>query len=138
MAMGALILNPDNNKILLIKRSLKKDYAGGIWEYPMGRINQFEEPEDGLRREIYEEVAIKVDLIKPLSVFHIFRGEKIAENELIGVIYYARAKSIDVKLSEEHTEFKWVEPIEALELLPNDSMKKDIKALIREIGILTY
>lgn len=76
---------------------------------------------------------LQSQIIKPLSVFHIFRGEKIAENELVGIIYYAKAKTFDIKLSEEHTEFQWVKPSEALDLVPNESMRRDINALLKEL-----
>lgn len=55
VATGAIIENTSTRKILLLKRSETKDFSPGIWEYPMGRLNQFEEPQNGLRREIMEE-----------------------------------------------------------------------------------
>lgn len=138
VAVGALITKP-TGEILMIKRSESKDFSGGIWEYPMGRLNQFEEPEEGLFREIMEEIGIKVEIIKPLSIFHIFRGEEIAENELVGVIYWCKLEDTEqeIILSEEHTEYKWCKMEEALELVPNESMRKDILRLIEESRNLT-
>lgn len=132
VATGAIVEHKKTGKILLLKRSEKKDFSGGIWEYTTGRLNQFEEPEDGLRREIREEAGIEVEIVKPISIYHIFRGEKTAENELVGIIYWCRTDAEKLFLSEEHTDFKWVSAEEALELMQKPGMKKDIEAFIRE------
>jgi 8-oxo-dGTP diphosphatase len=132
VAVGAIVENTNTGKILLLKRSEEKDFSGGIWEYITGRLNQFEEPEDGLRREIREESGIEVEILKPISIYHIFRGEKSAENELVGIMYWCRTASEEIKLSEEHTDFKWIFAKEALEMMEKPGMKRDIEAFIRE------
>ncbi|MDP2860161.1 MAG: NUDIX domain-containing protein, partial [bacterium] len=108
-----------------------KDFSADIWEYITGRMNQFEKPEDGLRREIMEEAGIEVDIIKPIGTYHIFRGEEIAEKELIGIMYWCQTNSDKVILSEEHTDYKWVLADEALDIIKKPSMQADIKAFIK-------
>ena len=51
------------------------------WEDIGGRLGPSESPEEGLRREIFEETGIKdIEIIKPLTMFHVFRhNEKKAE-----------------------------------------------------------
>ena len=132
VAVGAIVENSRTGKVLMQWRSEKKDFCGGIWEYTTGRLNQFEEPEAGLRRELMEESGIEVEIIKPISIYHIFRGEKIAENELVGIIYWVKTDAEEIKLSEEHTDYKWVEPEEALTLLEKPGMKRDMEAFVRE------
>ena len=134
VATGAIIENSSTGKILLLKRSNTKDFSAGIWEYVTGRLHQFEEPAEGLRREVREEVGIEIDIVKPISVFHIFRGEKTAENELVGVMYWCKTDSEEVELSEEHSDFRWVTAAEALELIAKPSMRADVNAFIRERG----
>ncbi len=132
VAVGAIIEHSPTGKILLLKRSPKKDFSGGIWEYITGRMNQFEEPRDALRREIKEEAGIEVTIIKPTSTYHIFRGERTAENELVGIMHWCTVDSDKIVLSEEHTEYKWVSPEEALKMIQKPSMQNDIKAYMRE------
>lgn len=132
VATGAIIENSSTGKILLLKRSGKKDYSPGIWEYTTGRLHQFEEPEDGLRREIKEETGLEVEIVKPISVFHIFRGEKVAKNELVGIMFWCKTDSKEVKTSEEHSGFMWIEAEEALKLMEKPGMKRDIEAFIQE------
>jgi 8-oxo-dGTP diphosphatase len=132
VATGAIIENSSTGKILLLKRSGKKDYSPGIWEYTTGRLHQFEEPEDGLKREIREETGLEVEIIKPISIFHIFRGEKTAENELVGIMFWCRTDGEKVKVSEEHTGYTWVAAEEALKIMEKPGMKRDIQAFIKE------
>jgi 8-oxo-dGTP diphosphatase len=132
VAAGAIIESSKTGKILLLKRSDKKDFSAGIREYVTGRLNQFESPQEGLKREIMEEAGIEVEVIKPFSIFHIFRGEKTAENELIGIMYWCKTNSEEIKISEEHSEYKWVTVNEALKIIEKPSMQEDIKAFIRD------
>jgi 8-oxo-dGTP diphosphatase len=132
VATGAIIENSNTGKMLLLKRSDEKDFSAGIWEYVTGRLHQFEEPAAGLRREVMEEAGIEIEIVKPISVFHIFRGEKTAENELVGIMYWCKTDSEEIKLSEEHSGFRWVTTDEALELISKPSMQADIKAFIKE------
>jgi 8-oxo-dGTP pyrophosphatase MutT (NUDIX family) len=132
VSMGAMIEHPTESKILLLKRTPKADYSPGIWEEITGRLDQFEEPFEGLQREIKEEAGLEVDIYTPLNIFHIFRGEKTAENELIGIIYHCKAKSANVVISGEHTEYGWFTPEEALELTDHPGVKEDIQAYMQE------
>lgn len=132
VAVGAIIENTKTGKILLLKRSEEKDFSAGIWEYTTGRLNQFESPREGLNREIMEEAGIEVEVIKPISTFHIFRGEKTAENELIGIMHWCKTDSEEIKLSEEHSEYMWVTAKKALEIIKKPSMQEDIKSFMRE------
>ena len=82
MVAVAAILENHKNEILLIKRSSHLEFPDS-WEDIGGRLNQSESPEEGLRREIFEETGIEdIEIIKPLTMFHVFRhNEKKAENE---------------------------------------------------------
>jgi 8-oxo-dGTP diphosphatase len=131
VAVGAIIEHTTTHKILLLKRSKKKDFSGGIWEYITGRMNQFEEPLDALAREVMEESGLTIKVVKPISTYHLFRGEKVAQNELVGIMFWCRSTSSQVRLSKEHTEFKWVTPTVALKMITKPSMQEDIKAYIR-------
>ena len=132
VATGAIIENNSTGKILLLKRSKEKDFSPGIWEYITGRLHQFEEPEDGLRREVMEEAGIEIEVIKPIHIFHIFRGERTAENELIGIMYWCRTNAQDIKVSEEALDYVWVSAEEALGMIPKPSMQDDIRAFMAE------
>lgn len=116
--IGALIVNEANDKYLLLKRSLEKDYAAGAWECVTGRVDQGEGFEDALHREVDEELGIQVRPMFIIGTTHFYRGSERPENELVGVVYCCSSPSIEaMRLSHEHTEFRWVSAAEAGELL---------------------
>lgn len=134
VAVGAMIEHVGSGKILLLKRADTSDYLPTIWEDPMGRMKQFEEPEVALRREVKEETGLEIEVVKPLAVFHDYRGEPTAENEWVGVVYWCRTRTEEVALSGEHSAYQWLLPQEALLLAEHPGVRGDISALVRELS----
>lgn len=133
VAVGAIIENAVTGKILLLQRTRKAGFAPGIWEEVSGRMKQFEELEDALHREILEETGIKTfEIIKPLTINHLFRGEKVAEKELVLIIYWVRTVEEKVTISDEHENFLWAETDNALKMVEHPGVKKDIQTYIKE------
>jgi len=132
VAVGAVIENIDSGKILIIQRASTQDWRGGEWEIDYGRIDQFEDPIDGLKREIKEEVGITdLHLKEVIRVWHMYRGPVSAENDLIGITYYCQTQMQNVQLSEEHIAYQWVTPEEALEVIKTEGIREDITRFIK-------
>ena len=104
LAVKSFIVNDD--KLLIIKRADDDVHMPGVWEIPGGRLDDGENIEDGVKRETKEETNLDVDVIKKLSDQEFTRqdGQKIAME-----IFLCKALNKDVKLSEEHSEFEWVD-----------------------------
>ena len=118
--VGALIWDNSLERYLLVRRSESKDFAPGVWECVTGRVDQGEGFETAVYREVNEELGIKVCPQFILGTTHFYRGEAIPENELVGVIFYCETDGeIEVRLSAEHSEYKWVRAEEAYALLSN-------------------
>lgn len=56
------------NKILMVKEAKKKCY--GQWNYPAGRVEEFEKITDAAKREVFEETGCKVKLTGVLPILN--------------------------------------------------------------------
>ena len=116
--IGALIMDEAAGTYLLLKRSPEKDYAAGAWECVTGRVDQGEGFEDALHREVREELDIEVQPLFIVGTTHFYRGPERAENELVGVVYCCTSPDPEkMRLSHEHTEYRWATLNEARDLL---------------------
>ena len=57
----AAIIESDD-KILIAQRKSEDDIFGGLWEFPGGKIENGETPEECMARELMEELEIKVEV----------------------------------------------------------------------------
>jgi 8-oxo-dGTP diphosphatase len=65
----------ENGRVLLTQRKAGT-HLGGAWEFPGGKVLPGEDPRDGLRRELDEELGIEVTVGEIVDVtFHRY-GEK--------------------------------------------------------------
>lgn len=128
VAAAAFIAN-DKGQLLVLKRSLKHDHEGGYWETISGRLEQHvKDVKSELQREIKEELGnnFKCEVIAPIGTYNFYRsGDK--KKEHIGIDYICKYISGDIKLSKEHTEYKWINPEEFENYKANDSVKQKVK-----------
>jgi 8-oxo-dGTP diphosphatase len=134
VAVGAMIEHAESGRILLLKRSENIAFLPGVWEDIGGRLKQFEEPEDALRREVREESGLEIEIIRPINIFHLFHGERNADNEMIIITYWCRSHSDHVVLSQEHSEYRWLSPREALRLAEHEGVRSDLEAFLSEMA----
>lgn len=75
VGVGALILN-DHGQIFLSKRGPQARNERGSWEFPGGAVEFGEHLADALKREIFEEFGIQIEVGQLLDVFdHILPEE---------------------------------------------------------------
>jgi ADP-ribose pyrophosphatase YjhB (NUDIX family) len=115
-----------DGRLLIIKRAPDSDPYPGLWDVPGGSVHKGETIDQGLRRETSEEVDLTLSHIRPLTSWSTGQQESL----VIGLSYLATSETDTVTLSEEHTDFAWVEPssISDYDFPPN--LEKEIKWVI--------
>lgn len=107
-----------DNRVLVTKRPLDKSMPG-LWEFPGGKVESGETPEQALIRELHEELGIKTfaSCLAPLS----FASHAYENFHLLMPLYICR-KWEDVLQSRENQEMKWVRArdLSGLEMPPAD------------------
>lgn len=64
--------------LLLISQRRPQDHLGGLWEFPGGKREPGESPEDCLKRELMEELGIEVEINELVeTVAHDYPGKKV-------------------------------------------------------------
>ncbi len=75
------------------------------WDLPGGRIEFGETPEEGLKREVFEELGREVKILKLIDTWN----HMPADNwQIVGVFYLCTIDSEDIILSDEHDGFEWI------------------------------
>lgn len=123
--VGAIIV--ENNKILCAQRSPDKSLPLK-WEFPGGKIEEGESPEEALRREISEEMNCKIEIGEQV-VLTVYEYD-------FGVVHLTTffCKLIDGKPNlTEHVAIKW---LPANELSSLDWAPADIPAVEKLSGLM--
>ena len=102
--VASIALIDANDQILIAKRPQKK-HLSGLWEFPGGKVERDETPENALIREIKEELDISINnnCVAPLT-FSEFNYKKF---NLLLLLYVCRRWDGQPK-SMENNEIKWV------------------------------
>jgi len=125
VATNAIILN-ENKEILFTQRSLNDDFLPGYWELPGGGIDYGETPQEALIREIKEECGLGIEIIKPVAANSYF----IRDTQRIEITFLCKViNPSDIKLSHEHSAYKWLKTTEINTIKVTDYIKKIIDSL---------
>ncbi len=117
------IIRRDDGKILVLKRSDKDDHKPGVWETVGGGMDAEETPQEALRREILEETGLSVAVGSP---FNVFSFKKDTGEFKVGITFLCEYLGGDVTLSDEHSEYRWINPDEFVEMESVSSLHEEI------------
>ena len=98
--IGEYAIISNSKKQILIMQLNNPEHT---WHFPGGRLNIGDEAVEGLRREVKEETGLNIFDIEPIHT-QIFTEEK-----KYGVFFTAKTtEPIDIKISFEHRDFRWI------------------------------
>lgn len=102
----SVIIQNQDDQYLILKRSPNARFAPNQWEFVNGSIEEGEAAEEAAIREVYEETGIRVqgkDLRAwPIHELHDEDGRWVV------IPFYVCMDISDIKLSDEHTEHRWL------------------------------
>jgi len=133
----------DGERFLLLHRVL--NWKG--WEYPKGGIEEGEEKEGTVGRELFEETSLtKFEMIGKVGEFDFFDKKRGFTTTMTNFLVRVSSNS-KVSLEEnqvvdengkkiiEHDDYKWCQPQEAIKLLTHEDTKAAMKKAIKMLGL---
>jgi 8-oxo-dGTP diphosphatase len=117
LVAACALIDPDG-RVLVAQRPDGKSMAG-LWEFPGGKVEAGERPEDTLIRELGEElgIAVKEPCLAPFT----FASHAYPDFHLLMPLYLCRRWE-GIVTAKEHQALKWVRPkdMSALAMPPAD------------------
>ncbi|MGA2478145.1 MAG: (deoxy)nucleoside triphosphate pyrophosphohydrolase [Spirochaetia bacterium] len=122
MLVTAAIIEQDG-RVFIAKRRPGK-HMGGKWEFPGGKIEPGESPEESLARELREELAVEAQVGEFLC-----RCSYAGDGVSLELLVYRASISAGTPQLLEHQEMRWVLPEELLSYDLADSDRKVVENL---------
>ena len=127
LVAACALIDPDG-RVLVAQRPPGKRMAG-LWEFPGGKVEAGERPEDTVIRELHEELGITVKeaCLAPFT----FASHPYPDFQLLMPLYICRRWE-GVATAHEHTALKWVMPRE-LSQYPMPPADLPLIAMLRDL-----
>lgn len=122
-------------KILILKRSQKETFLPGYHDFPGGKINFGETPEEGLKREVKEEVNLDVEAQRPISLFSYVSMNDARHTVDIQYLTKVVGSLDGLRLSEAHEDCYWITESEADNYLMSQEMRNVLKKAFEAIKV---
>ncbi|HEY0107042.1 MAG TPA: (deoxy)nucleoside triphosphate pyrophosphohydrolase [Rhizomicrobium sp.] len=107
LVAACALIDPDG-RVLIAERPPGKAMAG-LWEFPGGKVEPGERPEEALIRELGEELGIVVT--EPCLAPFTFASHRYPDFHLLMPLFVCRRWE-GTPVPREHTALKWVRPRE--------------------------
>ena len=127
LVVAAALVDPDG-RVLIAKRPADKS-LGGLWEFPGGKVNPGETPEQALIRELEEELGIdtRASCLAP----YCFASHSYETMHLLMPLYVCRVWKGTPK-ALEHEALAWVKPMRLMDY-PMPPADEPLVALLRDL-----
>jgi dATP pyrophosphohydrolase len=119
-------------KFLVLKRSDDAKVHPGIWQIVTAKIDEGEKAYETAKREVFEETGLKsCELYIAPSINHFYNYMDDSIN--LVPVFIAQVESLDVKISDEHSEFEWLSYDEAFGRIHWKNQKKMLEEAYHHI-----
>lgn len=129
--IASAILTNSKSEVLLLKRAgINKSYKGH-WQLPEGKIEFGEQPEEALKRELMEELGIEVQNLLLVTINSTIITLADVIYNIIRIVFKTTTNEIP-RLSQDHEDYKWVNPSKIEETAPLlDGTKETITSQLK-------
>ncbi len=128
LVVAKAFLFDQNGQTLLIRRSDTDERRPLEWDMPGGMVEDGENYQDAVAREIQEETGIK---LAPDELHVVWSDVAMRpQGNVIWLVYVGRIENQEPKLSFEHDKFEWVSPVEAISMIEYDRQKRALQYVV--------
>jgi len=127
-----VIITNSKGEILLGKRSETNSTYPGYWGLPGGIMDKGEKSYETAKREIKEELGVKIKIIKKSKNVYESLPTKECPTQYINVIYYAKIIGGLPKAKDETSEIRWFKPFEIKKM----KLAYNHKEILKKEGII--
>lgn len=115
-----------NKKFLVLKRS-KHDTMPGLWEFPGGKVEAGETLKNSAEREVLEEAGVNPKRLDYRGYSERFKEDRDEDTGYHTIVhhFYCNDFTGEIKISEEHEEFKWKSKEEILSMKEGKDIGSD-------------
>jgi 8-oxo-dGTP diphosphatase len=104
LLVAACALIDADERVLIAKRPQGRQMAG-LWEFPGGKVEDGETPEDAVIRELFEELSVRI--MKPCLAPLTFASHDYLEFHILLALFVCRRWE-GTPVPKEAQEIKWV------------------------------
>jgi 8-oxo-dGTP diphosphatase len=124
-------------KILLLKVRSKSSHDAEKWEIPGGKVKKGEFFDQALKREFMEETGLEINID---SLYNVIQNNYTAcktneEIKSIQLIMKVSSNTDEVKISQEHDDYKWFTREELKEVIDNELLSKAAMNSFKEVKL---
>jgi len=129
LLVGAAVIS--EGKILLLKRLETKRFLPGYYDVPGGKVEEGEDPNLAVLRELKEETGLEARAISPYNVWSAPNVRNGEDEFIIEIDYLVKMDNIPkiVLSPNEHSEYLWVDRNGIPEKMTPELKSSVIKAL---------
>lgn len=106
-AVSALVAD-ELGRILLARRA--HEPARGRWDTPGGFLDEAEEPEAALRRELREETGVEIEIGEFVGIYPDTYGEGDDASYVLNLVWEVRIASGELEPADDVSELRWFSP----------------------------
>lgn len=117
LAIGVVIKNKEG-KILFVQEKRNKCYekAKGVWGLPVGKVEWTESVEEGLKREIQEELSVRVKPIGLIGVYQYCRDN----SQCLGLAFVVELMGSEKDIDYNHDEIQAIQWLDINQVFNSD------------------